>query len=201
MPSEEIASREVGAASLSRSAREPGERHTRRDRTYIALMRPRAGVCKRIINDGFRSILKSREDVRVFRCRFRCVVRVNLAGQLGHCFVCGRVGMLPPCLLRESDISAWLRSASELKDPPAASTPSCGLETPLRRLCDAKSRPLRATTSMIYMFGYERIRRKKTRRDRSSERRANEGGSQRSSRSPASRSQSQRDANLRQSSE
>jgi hypothetical protein len=131
----------------------------------------------KIIDGEFRSILKSREGVRVFRCRFRCVVRVNLAGQLGHCFVCGRVGMLPPCLLRESDISAWLRSAFELKDPPAAGTPSCGLEIPLSRSRDAKSRPLRATTSMIYMFGCERIRRKKIRRDRSPERQASEGGS------------------------
>ena len=34
-------------------------------------------------------------DLRVFKWRLRCVVRVNLAGQRGHSFVWGSVGMLP----------------------------------------------------------------------------------------------------------
>jgi hypothetical protein len=34
--------------------------------------------------------------IRVFRWRFRCVERVYLASQSGHCFVWGREGMLPP---------------------------------------------------------------------------------------------------------
>jgi hypothetical protein len=39
--------------------------------------------------DGFQ------ENVRVRKCRFRCVVRVNLAGQWGHSFVWGKMGLFP----------------------------------------------------------------------------------------------------------
>ena len=59
-------------------------------------MKPFVGIC------GVHSLVKmmpvhasTTGHIRVFKCLFRCVVRVNLAGQRGQNFVCGRVGMLP----------------------------------------------------------------------------------------------------------
>jgi hypothetical protein len=93
VPREQIAASKLRAASLSpRSApcptrMSPGGYSPRRRAgppLYLRRAHERDGETRQA------------GHIRVFRWRFRCVERVYLASQSGHCFVWGREGMLPP---------------------------------------------------------------------------------------------------------
>ena len=52
-------------------------------------------------------------DLRVLRCRLRCVVRVNFAGQRGQNLVWGSVGMLPLCERILDTLPFFVRTTEE----------------------------------------------------------------------------------------